>query len=66
MIADRDSASALRWLSSTDPSSNHHTACKSHEPTTGDWLLRSDDFETWKNGTNSFLWLHGKSKHGLI
>ncbi|KAI9873035.1 MAG: hypothetical protein M1830_000904 [Pleopsidium flavum] len=57
-------SSALRWLSSTDPSSNHKTACKKHEPTTGDWFLRSDDFEMWKNGMNNFLWLHGKAGCG--
>ncbi|KAI9871132.1 MAG: hypothetical protein M1830_003282, partial [Pleopsidium flavum] len=57
-------SSALRWLSSINPSSNHETACKKHEPTTGDWFLRSDDFEIWKNGTNNLLWLHGKAGCG--
>lgn len=65
MITGMESVNALRFLSSTDPSTNHHTACDNHEPTTGNWLLRSEEFESWKEGTSSFLWLHGKGKYGL-
>ncbi|KAF8854030.1 ankyrin [Acephala macrosclerotiorum] len=47
------------WLSSPDPSSNHNAACKVHQATTGEWFLKSDEFEEWKMTSRSFLWLHG-------
>lgn len=53
----------LRWLSSTDPSSNYNSARESHarEPITGDWLVKeTEDFQRWKDSPKSFLWLHGK------
>ena len=49
----------LRWLSSTDPSTNHSAACAKHEPTTGNWLLESEDFESWLKHTNGVFWLYG-------
>ncbi|KAH0533900.1 hypothetical protein FGG08_007482, partial [Glutinoglossum americanum] len=49
----------IRWLSATDPSSNHHAACKKRQPTTGEWLIKRADFEEWKRTQNSLLWLHG-------
>jgi hypothetical protein len=52
----------VQWLSTTDPSSNHHAACKKHQPTTGKWLLRQAQFTEWKMERNSFLWLYGKRK----
>jgi hypothetical protein len=39
----------LEWLSTTDPSTNHNTACSKHEPTTGSWFTESDEFNTWYN-----------------
>ncbi|PVH67497.1 hypothetical protein DL98DRAFT_296048, partial [Cadophora sp. DSE1049] len=47
------------WLSSPDPSSNHNAACKSRQPTTGEWFLKSSEFEEWKMTSRSFLWLYG-------
>ena len=49
----------LEWLKSCDPSTNHDTARSKHEPTTGDWFLRSDAFIEWKEGRAASLWLHG-------
>ncbi|KAH7363898.1 ectomycorrhiza-induced ankyrin-domain/NACHT-domain-containing protein [Rhexocercosporidium sp. MPI-PUGE-AT-0058] len=48
-----------RWLSSPDPSSNHNAACKARQATTGEWFLKSDEFERWKMASRSFLWLYG-------
>jgi hypothetical protein len=50
------------WLLSPDPSSNHHAACKVHQATTGEWFLKSDEFEEWKMTSRSFLWLYGIRK----
>lgn len=50
---------ALWWLAKVDPSVNHRSARKKHEPSTGNWLLKSDGFEGWKSKPRSFMWLHG-------
>ena len=50
------------WLSSPDPSTNHNAACKLRQATTGEWFLKSDDFEKWKTTSRSFLWLYGIRK----
>jgi len=52
------------WLSSPDPSSNHNAACKVilHQATTGEWFLKSNEFEKWKMTSRSFLWLYGIRK----
>ncbi|KAL5328216.1 hypothetical protein ACEPPN_001712 [Leptodophora sp. 'Broadleaf-Isolate-01'] len=47
------------WLSSPDPSTNHNAACKLRQATTGEWFLKSDEFEKWKMTSRSFLWLYG-------
>jgi hypothetical protein len=52
-----------QWLSPPDPSSNHNSACKKRQPTTGAWFIESDEFKKWKMGPNSFLWLHGIRKY---
>ena len=51
-----------RWLSSPDPSSNHNAACKARQATTGEWFLKSNEFEKWKETSGSFLWLYGIRK----
>jgi hypothetical protein len=48
-----------QWLSPPDPSSNHNTACKKRQQTTGSWFIRGDQFAEWKISSNTFLWLHG-------
>jgi hypothetical protein len=62
-LADEHRQKIYQWLSSPDPSSNHNAACKKRQPTTGAWFVRSDQFEEWKMGSNSFLWLHGIRKY---
>lgn len=49
----------MQWLSKADPSSNHHSACKKHQPGTGEWLINRTDFEEWKKTPGLLLWLHG-------
>lgn len=48
-----------QWLVAPDPSSNHNTACKKRQPTTGKWFTQGTEFANWKLGLNSFVWLHG-------
>lgn len=52
----------LKWLTATDPSSNHISARSKHEKETGEWLLKGNRFESWKLDPNSVLWLHGKGE----
>lgn len=47
------------WLRGADPSTNHNSARKKHEPGTGEWLLNLKAFEEWREGDGSLLWLHG-------
>ena len=54
----------LRWLQTTDPSSNHNRACSSHKPGTGDWFTKSQSYRTWLVKPNSFFWLNGKAGCG--
>jgi hypothetical protein len=49
----------LQWLKGPDPSTNHNSARKKHEQGTGDWLLRSDQFDRWRNGDRHIMWLCG-------
>jgi hypothetical protein len=62
-ISDRHKR-ILKWLKSSDPSVNHNAARKKHEPTTGDWLLESEIFTNWRQGTRTSLWLNGKPGAG--
>ena len=52
------------WLSPPDPWTNHHSARQRHEPQTGTWLLRSDQYQRWKGGTVKHLWISGKAGCG--
>ena len=47
-----------RWLTKTDPISNHTAACAKHEPGTGVWFTSSHQFSYWLLPGRS-LWLHG-------
>ena len=49
----------LRWLSPTDPSTNHNIACKAHHKGTTQWFFQGSLFNQWKS-TGGFLWVHGK------
>ncbi len=62
---DKQHEKLIRWLSTCDPSSNHHAAYKKHQPQTGEWFTRRDDFEQWKHAQNSLIWLYGIRKYDL-
>lgn len=52
------------WLSAPDPWTNHSAARKRHEPDTGTWLLRSNEYQKWKAGEIRHLWLYGQAGCG--
>jgi hypothetical protein len=49
--------SILNWLKGSDPSTNFIAARKKHEEGTGDWWLRSKEFQSWETGCTLILWL---------
>lgn len=52
------------WLSSPDPSTNFTQALGCRLEGTGQWLLQSQEYSTWRTEKNSFLWLRGKTGCG--
>lgn len=56
--ASEERKQIAEWLSGADPSTDHNSARKKHEPGTGEWLLNLKDFEEWREGDGSLLWLH--------
>lgn len=56
---DEYSDRILGWLAATDYASSHRSARGKHEPTTGEWLLRSDKFLHWEWKKRRFIWSHG-------
>lgn len=48
-----------KWLSAPDPSTNLNKARELHQAGTGQWLLESEKYRTWKANPGSFLWLYG-------
>lgn len=54
----------VQWLSAPDPSTNLNNARALHERGTGQWLLESDKYQSWKAHSGSFLWLFGDAGCG--
>ena len=48
-----------KWLSPSDPSTNHNIACDTHHKKTASWFFQGRIFQEWKL-TGSLLWIHGK------
>jgi len=65
-LKDRQQEKIFRWLSSPDPSSNHNSARKKQQSTTGAWFLDGSQFDQWRTNPNSFLWLHGIRKYTIV
>lgn len=51
-------------MNAPDQSPYHAAACQKREPGTGQWLLNSDAYKTWKTSSSGHLWLHGKAGCG--
>ena len=54
----------MGWVDAPDQAPYHAAACQKHEPGTGQWLLESDTYKTWKTSSGAHLWLHGKAGCG--
>jgi hypothetical protein len=52
------------WLAPPDPWTNHESARQRHEPQTGTWLLRHNQYLAWKSGSVRLLWVYGKAGCG--
>jgi ankyrin repeat domain-containing protein 50 len=59
LVSDQRTEKILAWLNTCDLSTNHAAARQKHEPTTGDWFIKSAAFTAWKSSQKSSLWLHG-------
>jgi NACHT domain len=49
----------LESLSPTNPSINHHYACKKYQQGTGNWLLQRAEYLEWTAKRGSILWING-------
>lgn len=49
----------LKSLSPTNPSINHHYACKKYQQGTGNWLLQRAEYLEWTAKRGSILWING-------
>lgn len=54
----------VAWLAASDPGTNHNVARRRHESQTGEWLLKSKQYQNWKTGAVSLLWMYGKAGCG--
>jgi hypothetical protein len=48
------------WLDPVDVDVNHRKARHLHEPSTGDWIKSSQQFQSWMTTTGAALWLSAK------
>ncbi|KAK3328241.1 hypothetical protein B0T19DRAFT_424000 [Cercophora scortea] len=58
-LTDLQKQQIHKWLQSTDPRPLHYRACEQYETGTGDWMLRSDEWQAWLAGKTRCLWIHG-------
>ena len=49
----------LAWLQGADPSTNHNAAQKKKESGTCEWLISLKQFQSFIEGENQLMWLHG-------
>ena|SRR6267154_4028299 len=50
-----------RWLSPSDPSTNHNIACNAHHDGTANWFFNGSFYKEWRStGSSSLIWIHGK------
>ena len=53
----------LSWISQVDFEKSHEDIYATKHPGTGDWLLQTEQFQTWLDHSQSkLLWCHGKGK----
>ncbi|KAJ7059379.1 ankyrin repeat-containing domain protein [Mycena amicta] len=57
-------SSVRSWLKAPDARTNHNTARELHDGNTGNWLLRSFEYKSWKSTSSSLFWINGKPGAG--
>lgn len=50
----------LGWLNAWNCKEMHKRTSLLRQPGTCTWLPNTNEFQTWRNTKDSFLWLHGK------
>lgn len=58
MKAAEEKQTILHWLGGPDPSVIYNNAKSKREPGTCEWLIKSDDFQTWCTTGGTLMWLH--------
>ncbi|KAJ7826554.1 ankyrin repeat-containing domain protein [Mycena olivaceomarginata] len=56
--------SVRSWLKAPDARANHNTARSLHDGNTGNWLVRSFEYKSWKSTSSSLFWINGKPGAG--
>ncbi|CAJ2504398.1 Uu.00g117920.m01.CDS01 [Anthostomella pinea] len=49
----------LKWLERTNPSPLHNQSRQLHEDHTGQWMLRNQEWQKFREGHSRSLWIHG-------
>lgn len=52
------------WLDAPDASVNHNAACAKRHGETGLWLVKGKAFQSWRDQSNSFVWVNGFAGSG--
>ncbi|KAF4333399.1 ankyrin repeat [Fusarium beomiforme] len=62
---DKKRKEMLNWLCAVDTSVQYRAAREKYSRGTCEWLIQeSEDFKTWEQNSESFLWLNGKAGSG--
>ena len=65
LIKTSQVSSELRdWLNAPDATIDHNAACAKKHPGTGEWLVKSPQFDGWLKEGNSIMWLNGFAGSG--
>ena len=57
-LSQNERQKVLEWLVKVDPSPLHNLSYPCHEPGTGDWLLKSQEWIKWLRRAKRCLWIH--------
>jgi len=48
-----DESKILAWLSPLEPWVRHHDICEQRVDRVGNWLLETEEFKSWRNGSEN-------------
>ncbi|KAH8798596.1 ankyrin repeat protein [Xylogone sp. PMI_703] len=54
----------LNWLSDAKISTNYHKSLQGRTPGTGQWLLNSETYKSWRDHPQGLLWIYGAAGCG--